>query len=173
MGQYILPSCTDSQRKMVSEMKRFIVLLVAIALAGCGVESDARKAVKGLLNDPASAEFSGIEKNGKNACGLVNAKNRLGGYVGKTPFLYLGEAGLAAIVPGVEEQDFKSLWYALKLKSNFEKEFEEMTGKCRAIRMWKETCGYEYPGVTHEMCNALLDKKGGQFFYTLQEKFDN
>lgn len=154
-------------------MTRFIVLLVSIALAGCGVESDAKKAVKELLNDPASAEFSAIEKNGKNACGLVNAKNRLGGYVGRTPFLYLGEAGAAAIVSGVEEQDFKSLWFALKLKSGFDKEFGEVTEKCRAIRMWKETCGKEYPGRTHEMCNAILDQKGGQFYYTLKDKFDH
>lgn len=153
-------------------MKRILALVFVIALAGCGVESDAKKAVKGLLNDPGSAEFFDIVQNGSNACGLVNAKNRMGGYVGKTPFLYIGTTGTVAIVSSVEERDFHSLWMALKIKSNFDKEFGELSMKCEFIRMWKETCGTEYPGSTYEMCDALLDQKGGQFFYTMQAKFD-
>ena len=51
--------------------------------------------VKSQLSDPMSAQFQEVEYfiDDKNTlgCGLVNAKNKLGGYVGFTPFMYWQE----------------------------------------------------------------------------------
>lgn len=41
------------------------------------------------INDPSSATFSNVQHNARtgSTCGMVNAKNRMGGYVGNTPFI--------------------------------------------------------------------------------------
>lgn len=48
----------------------------------------AESAVKLALNDPDSAKFSFVEFHRKTGgtCGVVNAKNRMGGFVGGTRF---------------------------------------------------------------------------------------
>jgi hypothetical protein len=52
----------------------------------------AKAAVKGGLFDPYSAQFEDLRvvtnQNGEFICGFVNAKNKMGGYVGKAPFVY-------------------------------------------------------------------------------------
>lgn len=50
----------------------------------------ARAAVLGTLKDPSSARFEGdiVYPTGA-VCGLVNAKNAYGGYVGSTVYLYV------------------------------------------------------------------------------------
>lgn len=49
-----------------------------------------KEAVKRLLREPESAEFSEVSlkdtEGGKLVCGYVNAKNGFGGFVGATPF---------------------------------------------------------------------------------------
>lgn len=51
----------------------------------------AKAVVASKLKDPDSARFSGLRVNsylgGRYVCGLVNAKNSYGGYVGNTPFV--------------------------------------------------------------------------------------
>lgn len=78
-------------------MKRTLVLgcmcLLAAAIGFAvwqfGPEYQVRQRVKAILNDPDSAQFYEVTYNRKNGvgCGLVNAKNRMGGYVGKTIFI--------------------------------------------------------------------------------------
>ena len=69
----------------------FLCLIVAVSslLGGCSVGEEGRvkKEVKAMLNDPNSAEFRNIKifENG-NYCGEVNAKNKMGGYVGFQSF---------------------------------------------------------------------------------------
>lgn len=77
-------------------MKKMFTLVAALALMiGISVASwfywpiyQAHAHVKQALNDPDSAQFFDVEffrKTG-GACGFVNAKNKMGGYVGKTEF---------------------------------------------------------------------------------------
>lgn len=49
--------------------------------------------VKGTLNDPDSAKFKDVKyfSNTKAGCGSVNAKNKMGGFVGYTRFIALPE----------------------------------------------------------------------------------
>jgi hypothetical protein len=64
--------------------------LVLTVLSGCA-DRDAKDAVRASLTDPESARFSRItlSQDGSVACGLVNSKNRMGGYAGDTSFMVL------------------------------------------------------------------------------------
>lgn len=76
-----------------SPLSTFVILAWAVTLVGCiGESSEIRKAkkiVKDSLIDGESAQFYDIEfyKQSNYVCGKVNAKNKLGGYVGKTDFI--------------------------------------------------------------------------------------
>lgn len=51
-------------------------------------EQEAREFITALLTDPASAQFRDVRDGGKCVIGEVNAKNRMGGYVGYASFYY-------------------------------------------------------------------------------------
>lgn len=75
--------------------KLTIAAVATIALAAAAFffvtrPNDGERAVLAVLNDPSSAKFGKVFKaaRGKNFwCGEVNAKNRMGGYVGMTRFV--------------------------------------------------------------------------------------
>jgi hypothetical protein len=84
-----------------------LCLIVAFSslLGACsgGEESRVIKEVKAMLNDPNSAEFRNIKvfENG-NYCGEVNAKNKMGGYVGFQAF-FMVESKLE-IMKGIDPE---------------------------------------------------------------------
>lgn len=75
-------------------MKRWEIIFISLALVGCtpAEHKAAQNAVKLQLLDPGSAEFRAVEtkwvRQSRVVCGEVNAKNRLGGYVGFRAFVY-------------------------------------------------------------------------------------
>jgi hypothetical protein len=143
------------------------------ALVGCSPnERAAEDAVKQLLNDPDSAKFTKVVVNPDgNVCGMVNAKNRMGGYVGETPFFYRAKVQLAAIVSPPEDSDFRSLWFAMKTRSDFKRAFSELWYKCSRASEWKEVCGTDYvPGVL-PMCKDMLGG-GKEFFGKMKAAYD-
>lgn len=75
-------------------MKRIgTAAIAALALAGCDGTGKAKDAVKATMIDPASAEFRDIAKCAGDPTvwrGDVNGKNRMGAYVGFSPFFYDG-----------------------------------------------------------------------------------
>lgn len=63
-------------------------LLLLGCLSGCDSSVKAAKsAVSDQLLDPRSAQFQHVRSNDGRVCGQVNAKNRLGSYVGFEDFL--------------------------------------------------------------------------------------
>lgn len=75
---------------------RMLVVIMALVLASCtGVEAQVQDQVRRALKDPESARFEYVtvtEVNGQRvACGLVNAKNSMGGYTGNRPFMIKGD----------------------------------------------------------------------------------
>ena len=64
-----------------------IVPLICLALAACDSHRAELDAVRMQLSDPGSAEFGSVETDDGTTCGFVNAKNRLGGYVGFRAFI--------------------------------------------------------------------------------------
>ena len=84
-------------------MRRNWIAITALvpALAACNVIGDnqkvsaAKEAIKGELSDPGSAQFRSVRVGAATTaretgfvCGEVNAKNRMGGYVGYRRFMY-------------------------------------------------------------------------------------
>ncbi|MCW2200427.1 hypothetical protein M2227_002517 [Bradyrhizobium elkanii] len=63
---------------------------------------NAKATVSKSLFDPYSAQYEDVREIntdvGAMVCGLVNAKNRMGGYVGRKPFYYLALNGEAAVI---------------------------------------------------------------------------
>jgi hypothetical protein len=78
-----------------------------IAWMDLGVEQIRQK-----LKDPDSAEFSDVffSKSGgvPAACGYVNAKNALGGYIGKQRFFTSGER--VPVILESQMSDFSLIW---------------------------------------------------------------
>jgi len=72
-------------------MRWMLLAAIAIVLVGCDAypQYRAKQEVRESLKDPDSAKFSEVSTagNGLVACGLVNAKNGFGGYIGNTPFM--------------------------------------------------------------------------------------
>lgn len=66
-------------------MTRYGVVALTLVCAGC--DGAAERAVRNQLIDPTSAEFSEVATKGNVTCGLVNSKNRMGGYTGRQLFL--------------------------------------------------------------------------------------
>lgn len=84
-------------------MQKHSALLVACGLAACtmGMEADATEQLSTILVDPDSAELSYVSRSGTSLCGFVNAKNRMGGYVGDQVFIIRqGEAPLILPIGG-------------------------------------------------------------------------
>ncbi len=118
-------------------MKRWVVLgALGLALAACGEPSpeelaqkaaeeariadevrkyDAEDAVRAVLADPESACFSRLFVSRQSGlpvvCGMVNAKNRFGGYVGDRPFYSAGR--VAEIGTPENYGQFQKAWSEL------------------------------------------------------------
>lgn len=79
-----------------------VVVVIATSFPTDGVIAGAKEAVGRSLFDPYSAIYDEVrvhEAGGtKLVCGTVNAKNRMGGYVGAKPFLYNARSNLICIV---------------------------------------------------------------------------
>jgi hypothetical protein len=65
---------------------------------------DARESVLSHLKDPDSAQFDNLRVvsrgDSKFVCGFVNAKNSLGGYVGRRQFIYSAQAKTSTLDDG-------------------------------------------------------------------------
>lgn len=73
-----------------------VVVILAMASAwwsGHGAERAAESAIREALADPDSAKFRNVKEISGIVCGEVNAKNRLGGYVGYVRFAIPTGAG--------------------------------------------------------------------------------
>lgn len=86
--------------------------IVALSVAGYAAwdsiyspKAQAIQAVKRSLNDPNSAIFENIQHSQKTGatCGNVNAKNRMGGYVGMTAFIVDGDGGVTLAPAGATD----------------------------------------------------------------------
>lgn len=155
-------------------MYKNIISMTAISmiLAGCGY-GDAKTAVKSLLNDPESAQFSEVVEGSYSGdvCGKVNARNRMGGYVGATPFFYLKEANYATLVNPPADSDFRALWLRMKINSDFSEKFTEIMSGCKAVDGWSQFCKNSQKISSHEYC-SLIGKNPYIFYEKLKERYD-
>lgn len=148
------------------------VLVLAGSLAGCGNEGAAKDAVRQVLNDPDSAKFSELRPGASagDTCGYVNAKNRMGGYVGDTPFFYEKSTGTARMVKSVETSSFRLLWHSMQANSNFTEEYSELAYQCQLVSDWERVCGLPAPVHKNTLCTTFTE--GPKTFYdTLKAAF--
>lgn len=153
-------------------MKSRVLVVVAIALlCGCA-EQKAKTAVKALLNDPDSAQFTDVRpgKSAGDMCGMVNAKNRMGGYVGATPFFYEKRTETAAIVKSPETSDFRSIWLGIKSK-DFADDLTKVLMQCRALDQWGSVCQTPHPQGKPDMC-AVIQGDPKSIYGGLKSAFD-
>lgn len=148
----------------------FLALLVAGLTVGCS-DQTAKNAVKKVLNDPDSAQFTGLTpgKSKGDVCGFVNAKNRMGGFVGNTPFIYDDLVKSAYIVTAPEESDFRMLWLGMR-SGNFKDDLSKVSSACYFMEQWSETCTIPHPQQAHEMCALMKD--GAGLYKALKAKYD-
>ena len=118
-----------------------LAAVTCLILAGCA-DGDAKKAVSQLLIDPDSAKFEGLTKGTEDyiVCGRVNAKNRMGGYVGFSPFFYYSDSKQATLVKPADTSDFRSYWLALRANASDE-DFMKVYQGCLDVGRWNTACG--------------------------------
>lgn len=136
---------------------RMLALVAAAALLMACSNQTAKNAVKGLLNDPDSAQFSGLVagKEKGDVCGYVNAKNRMGGYAGNAPFFYEQITDTVAIVKAPEDSDFRGLW--LDLQSGGTNRYVKLATQCNLVKQLESICGIAFSLPKHQLCEVIHD----------------
>lgn len=143
------------------------ILTVSMAMAGCDVaftrSQKVQNQVRSYLNDPGSGKFETVFKGNdeKHYCGWVNAKNRMGAYVGSTKFIHervTDDFGVVTFVAS-PPKDFE--FKMLKHSTDFESDFKELYSKCESIAKWNEKCNSapETIADSHRLCQMMLDPK--------------
>ena len=150
----------------------FFATCIAVQLAGCGAEGPAKNALKSTLNDPDSAKFSALSpgKSEGDVCGFFNAKNRMGGYVGDTPFFYEKSLDMATIVAVPEDRDFRNLWSDIR-SNDFSESLSKIVSRCHNLQKWETVCSTPTPGSKHPMCEAVLGD-GKTMYGKLKAEYD-
>lgn len=177
----ICPHCgitLKSQKKIISKLIAVMVLVGAVFLVyknmPTPLEDVAKNYVAQSLFDPESAKFSTIF-NGKGKytiCGFVNAKNRMGAYVGATPFVYTEEKGypesiLVSDLP--TDADFRIFYNSIG-DTDFSEAYMEIVSKCENPKKWESSCGQTLGNRNHKFCDLL---HADNFYDKLHEAFGN
>jgi hypothetical protein len=140
------------------------LMWVAAALGtGCDKlptdENLAKVAVRERLFDPESAQFSEVFTGtpGSGAiCGLVNAKNRMGGYVGRRPFFYSKSSGNVVLVrEPPDDGDFIAYYHSIGGPNSLEKRLE-LSQRCNAATEWEMACGRKLHEPQHRLCAMMM-----------------
>lgn len=128
-------------------MKLKAALLLAMAVAGttgCDrvpgtPENRARTALSGVLIDPGSAQINLLPSDGSGTCGTVNAKNRMGGYVGARPFLIESEYASPIIFEEPSISDYR-LWAAGPESGSGRAAYDRLDYGCSFRERWAKSC---------------------------------
>lgn len=124
----------------------FAVVFSGIVLSGCDIpgtlSARAHSAVKDMMVDPWSAQFKSEFKSKlapDTYCGLVNSKNRMGAYVGFSPYVFV-KGEYVAITDG--SPDFEKLVLSSESYSSlrYSDVKEEVSNECDALEAWVKYC---------------------------------
>jgi hypothetical protein len=133
----------SKQGGMVPKKCYLIRALLLLALAGCsGREHEAKEAIRRILLDPESGQFTDVFVNKQNdaVCGMVNGKNRFGAYAGSLPFMYhtAGDQKRAFILSVPSDEEFET--HALSVRS-WNNNSDDLFQRCRELPEWESACG--------------------------------
>jgi hypothetical protein len=142
-----------------------IICFVALCIvSSCGPfpgspRAKARDVVKGQLFDPQSAEFRNERTTDMgNVCGEVNAKNRMGGYVGFSRYIYLKDGSSAFVTQG--DPDFKEYYRDRENEFSRSGAFDKISAACLFETSWDIFCPPEMKAQwaeAHKHCKMWLD----------------
>lgn len=162
----------------MKKIASFVVM--ALLVASCDLlptpENDAKKAVKSLLIDTESARFERVivPEGGGAVCGFVNGKNRMGGYAGETPFIYLTAAKLVMMYPGKPtKNDLRSLSalsgnFLSGDKNEYQEKWSSITEACKFPMEWKNNCKSNlHLDADDDICTAWNKGPDSKEFYKL------
>jgi hypothetical protein len=153
-------------------MKRYFTVAVAVVvltLSSCeqlpGAVNDAKRNVREHLVDPSSAQFESVRENPKTGavCGFVNAKNRMGGYVGATPFVYEASSGATLVREQPTERDFERFFETIKYAGP--NDYTDLANRCKAVALWQDKCGSEIYPNTNKYCQLIDEGKSEMDIY--------
>jgi hypothetical protein len=137
-------------------MRRAGVIAAALLLSGCDPAGAAKDVVRRQMFDPGAAQFQDVHtaKTGLT-CGLVNGKNRMGAYVGFTPFIAEPKAG-AQVWPGDPREKYRFM-------SDYSRneDWGAIEAACLIVNSWPLMCGTKPPPAVEEakpFCDELLRK---------------
>jgi hypothetical protein len=153
-------------------MKRYIIVvlsLMVLALTSCeqlpGATNEAKREVRKHLIDPSSGQFESVHENRRTGavCGLVNAKNRMGAYVGASPFVYEKSSGATLVQEQPTERDFERFFETIKYAEP--NDYTELEDKCKSVALWREKCGTEIYPSTNKYCQLIDQGKSEMDIY--------
>ena len=141
-------------------------IVAAFGLAACDrlpgtPQNEARSALLATLYDPGSAQIVYASTTPKAVCGAVNARNRMGGYAGRAPFIFLRNT--RSFVPHAEPPTFEDYRLLVLMSEGPERanRWEEINTGCRFPAAWKENCaaGGDAPPDNAEFCKLFLTQQ--------------
>lgn len=151
------------------KLKNALAIVLAILLSSCeqlpGEINDAKREVRRNLIDPDSAKFESVDINEKTGavCGFVNAKNRMGGYTGRNPFVYEKDSGVTLVQEPPTERDFERYFESLQYSEI--KEYIELEEKCISVATWNKKCGTEIYPDNNKYCRLINTGKSWDDVY--------
>ena len=155
-------------------MKKYVCLFVVGAtlfIAACeqlpGVVNEAKREVRKSLIDPDSAKFETVfESQSSGAvCGFVNGKNRMGAYVGATPFVYEKSVGVTLVQEPPQERDFERYFESIQYADS--SDYTELEAKCQGAVLWEAKCGSQIFPSTNKYCELIHHGKPIRDVYKL------
>jgi len=141
-----------------------VLIVVALAVPGAlpfGPKARAHEAIKKGLFDPTSPLFS-EEVIGDNemVCGFVNAKNRMGAYVGATPYLYVTD-NVASTLPSTPKEALRKFLHSDLNDADWKENLQNVYNECAFVDLWKSGCVSHGSNPLNDegVCQAVADSK--------------
>lgn len=141
------------------------LLAVGVSASACDRmpgtdEYRVRQELSGYLLDPGSAKITILKKEGNAICGVVNAKNRMGAYVGSTPFLIDGDYPSPVLWQEPTVSDY-STWSRDGSSSAGHEAYERLENGCAFKARWSKSCSAESAAAlvyNEDLCKAWRAK---------------
>lgn len=128
-----------------------LICVGAVALTGCDklpgtAKNKAATAVRAMTFDPAAAKIAFTTETPQAVCGTVNGKNRMGAYVGATPFVYFKPTGQTIVYGGQPDSyDIRRLDDTDSADPEWTALFSEIDAKCGFPNEWDMNCKVPMP----------------------------
>jgi hypothetical protein len=122
-----------------------------VCLSGCDripgtSQSKAATSIRSGMFDPGAAKITFSNETHHAVCGTVNGKNRMGAYVGATPFLYDKATGATLVYGGQpDSNEVRRLAGTDSSDPEWNKLFLDIAAKCAFPNEWAMNCKTAMP----------------------------